>query len=114
MPDKKRLINAACGRENADFVIKRGRVADLFTGRVIVADVLVKDGYIAGVGEYDCENSIDAYGKYVLPGFIDSHVHIESSMVTPPQYARAVMPHGVTTVIADPHEIANVCGKKRT
>ena len=112
MPDKKRLINAACGREKADFVIKRGRVADLFTGRVIVADVLVKDGYIAGVGEYDCENSIDAYGKYVLPGFIDSHVHIESSMVTPPQYARAVMPHGVTTVIADPHEIANVCGKK--
>lgn len=108
---KNTLINTACGREKGDFVIKHGRVADLFTGRVILADVLVKDGYIAGVGDYDCENEIDAYGKYILPGFIDSHVHIESSMVTPPQYAKAVVPHGVTTVIADPHEITNVCGR---
>lgn len=108
---KKTLINTACGREHADFVIKNGTVADVFTGRFIRADILVKDGFIAGVGEYDCETIIDASGKYILPGFIDSHVHIESSMVTPPQYAKAVMPHGVTTVIADPHEIANVCGR---
>lgn len=108
---KKTLINTVCDREKADFVIKNGRVADVFTGRIILADVLVKDGYIAGVGDYDCENVIDAFGKYVLPGFIDSHVHIESSMVTPPQYARAVVPRGITTVIADPHEITNVCGR---
>lgn len=110
MPDKN-LINAALGNEPADFVIKNGIVADVFSGCFTRQDVLVKDGYICGVGKYDCDTVIDASGKYILPGFIDSHLHIESSMVTPPQYANAAVPHGVTTVIADPHEITNVCGK---
>ena len=108
---KKRLIDAAMDRAAADIVIKNGFIADVFTGRFLQCDVLIKDGKICGIGEYDCANIIDASGKYILPGFIDSHLHIESSMVTPPQYAKVVMPHGVTTVIADPHEIANVCGK---
>ncbi len=108
---KKNLINAALGNVTADFVIKNGLVANVFTGEFSKQDVLVKDGCICGVGEYDYDTAVDASGKYILPGFIDSHVHIESSMVTPPQYANAVVPHGVTTVIADPHEITNVCGR---
>ncbi len=110
MPNKN-LIKAALGNLSADFVIKNGIVANVFTGQFIQQDVLVKDGYICGVGEYDCDTVIDASGKYVLPGFIDSHLHIESSMVTPHQYANAAVPHGITTVIADPHEITNVCGR---
>lgn len=107
---KKTLIDAAMGRCSADFVLKNGCIADVFTGRFVPCDVLVKDGMICGVGEYECENTIDVSGKFIIPGLIDSHLHIESSMITPPQYARAAMPHGVTTVIADPHEITNVCG----
>lgn len=107
----KSLIDAAMGRIPADLVLKNGVIADVFTGRFIPCDVLIKDGYICGLGEYDCENSIDVSGKFILPGLIDAHVHIESSMVTPPQYAKAAVPHGVTTVIADPHEITNVCGE---
>lgn len=108
---KKSLIDAAMNRTAADLVIKNGFIADVFTGRFLQCDVLIKDGKICGTGEYDCANTVDASGKYILPGFIDSHLHIESSMVTPQQYAKAVMPHGITTVIADPHEITNVCGK---
>lgn len=111
MKNIKKLINAAMGREDFDFVLKGGNVADVFTGRVITADVAVKDGYICGVGNYDGKNNIDAAGKYILPGFIDSHLHIESSMVTPPEYSNITLPHGVTTAIADPHEITNVCGE---
>ena len=107
----KRLIDAAMGRIPADLVLKNGVIADVFTGRFIPCDVLVKDGYICGLGQYDCDNSIDVSGKFILPGLIDAHLHIESSMVTPPQYARTVVPHGVTTIIADPHEITNVCGE---
>ena len=107
----KRLIDAAMGRIEADLVLKGGIVADVFNGRFIKGDVLIKDGYICGVGKYDCENRVDVSGKYILPGLIDAHLHIESSTVTPPQYARAVVPRGVTTVIADPHEITNVCGE---
>ena len=107
----KRLIDAAMGRIEADLVLKGGIVADVFNGRFIKGDVLIKDGYICGVGKYDCENRVDVSGKYILPGLIDAHLHIESSTVTPPQYARVVVPRGVTTVIADPHEITNVCGE---
>ena len=111
MKNIKKLIDAASGREEIDLVLKNGNVVDVFTGRILKADVAVKDGYICGVGSYDCKNSVDVAGKYVMPGFIDAHLHIESSMVTPPEYARVTLPHGVTTVIADPHEIANVCGE---
>lgn len=107
----KSLINTAMKCEEADLILKNGNVVDVFTGTIQKADVAVKNGIICGVGEYNGKNSIDVTGKYVMPGFIDSHMHIESSMVTPAEYAAAVMPHGVTTVIADPHEITNVCGE---
>jgi adenine deaminase len=111
MKDKKELIMTAMGKTDADLLLKGGYVVDVFTGKVKRSDVLIKNGYICGIGEYSCENSIDISGKYVMPGFIDSHLHIESSMVTPHEYAAITLPHGVTTIIADPHEIANVCGR---
>ena len=110
MENIKTYINTAMRRENGDLILKNGNVVDVFTGTVYKADVIVKNGVICGVGEYSGENEVDVSGKYVMPGFVDSHVHIESSMTTPAEYAKAVMPHGVTTVIADPHEITNVCG----
>lgn len=106
----KSYINTAMCRESGDFILKGGSVVDVFTGTLYKADVIVKHGIICGVGEYSGENEIDVSGKYVMPGFVDAHVHIESSMTSPAEYAKAVMPHGVTTVIADPHEITNVCG----
>ena len=106
-----KYIDTAMGREDADLILKGGNVVDVFTGTVIKADVVIKDGVICGVGEYSGKNEVDVSGNYVLPSFVDAHVHIESSMATPAEYARAVMPHGVTTVIADPHEIANICGE---
>ena len=105
------LIKTALGETEADLILKNGTVYDVFTGDVCVADVAVKDGVICGVGSYSGKNEHDITGKYVLPGFIDAHMHIESSMVTPAEYARVAMPRGVTTVIADPHEITNVCGE---
>lgn len=110
MQNIKAYINTAMCRKKSDFILKNGNVVDVFTGTVYTADVTVKDGIICGVGEYSGENEIDVSGKYVLPGLVDTHVHIESSMTSPAEYAKAVMPHGITTVIADPHEITNVCG----
>lgn len=104
-------IKAAMGEKPADLILKNGRVIDVFSGKILNADVAVIDGKIFGVGEYSGENEVDLQGKYVLPGLIDTHLHIESSMALPAEYAKAVLPHGVTTVIADPHEIANVCGE---
>lgn len=111
MKNKRLLIDTAMRRAEPELVIKNGRVFDVFGGRVVRADVAVSGGYICGVGEYSCANEIDAEGGFVMPGFIDTHLHIESSMVTPPEYIKSVLPRGVTTVIADPHEIANVCGE---
>ena len=108
---KKTYIDTAMERIAPDLILKGGNVVDVFSGRVIKADVIIKDGIICGVGSYSGENEQDVSGKYVMPGFIDSHVHIESSMTQPSEYAKAVMPHGITTVIADPHEITNVCGE---
>ncbi len=105
------LIKTALGETDADLILKNGTVFDVFTGEARTADVVVKDGIICGVGEYSGANEHDVTGKYILPGFIDAHVHIESSMLTPAEYARIVMARGVTTVIADPHEITNVCGE---
>ena len=111
MYDKKTLIDTAMGRTDADIILKNGNIIDVFTGKTIKGDVAVKNGYICGVGEYSGKNELDINGRYIMPGFIDTHVHIESSMVTPPEYIKTVLPHGVTTVIADPHEITNVCGE---
>lgn len=109
---KKTCILTATGKENPDLILKNGNIVDVFTGTVTKGDVLIKDGIICGIGSYSGTNETDVSGKYIMPGFVDSHVHIESSMVSPGEYAKAVMPCGVTTVIADPHEIANVCGEK--
>ncbi|MCE5236789.1 MAG: adenine deaminase [Clostridiaceae bacterium] len=103
------LIQAALeGR--ATYAIKNARVVNVFTGEILEADVAVYEDTIVGVGRFDAEREYDAKGAYLCPGFIDSHVHIESSMVIPPSYARVIMPHGTTGIIADPHEIANVAG----
>jgi len=107
---KKRLIAVANKEELADLVIKNGRVIDVFTKDIFPADVAIVDGVIAAIGSYEGKETVDAAGMYVSPSFIDGHVHIESSMVTPVEFAKVVLPHGVTTVITDPHEIANVSG----
>ncbi|MCC8160472.1 MAG: adenine deaminase [Oscillospiraceae bacterium] len=104
-------ISTAMGHTEPDLILKNGSVIDVFTGGVRKADVAIKDGIICGVGTYSGKNETDVSGKYIMPGFVDAHVHIESSMTAPGEYAKAVMPHGITTVIADPHEITNVCGE---
>lgn len=109
--NKRLYADTAAGREEPDLILKNGNVVDVFGGIIRKADVIVKNGVICGVGKYDGKNIVDVTDKYVMPGFIDAHVHIESSMTVPGEYAKAVMPHGVTTVIADPHEITNVCGE---
>ncbi|MEW9081948.1 adenine deaminase [Caldanaerobacter subterraneus] len=106
----RKMIKVAKGEEKAELVLKNAKVVNVFTNEIITGDVAIYKGEIVGIGEYSGINEIDIKGMYVAPGFIDSHVHIESSKVTPPQFARAVVPRGVTTVIADPHEIANVKG----
>jgi adenine deaminase len=105
-----RRISVASGRESADTVIKNGKIIDVFTGDIIEGDIAIVDGFFAGIGSYEGKTVIDANGYYVSPAFIDGHVHIESSMVTPNEFAKVLLMHGVTTVIADPHEIANVLG----
>lgn len=107
----KNIINSALGNEKADLVIKNGKIIDILNHRIVEGNVAVKEGIIIGLGDYEGIEEIDVKGAYIAPGFIDSHIHIESAMVTPSQYAKAVMPKGVTTIIADPHEIANVRGE---
>lgn len=106
----KKLIDVAAGRIPADTVIKNCKVVDVYNGRIIEGDIALCEDLIAGVGQYDGVKVIDAKGQYAAPGFIDSHIHIESSYVSPEELGRLVVPHGTTTIIADPHEIANVCG----
>lgn len=105
-----RFVRVARGLEKADLVIKNCNYVNVFTGKIDYGDIGICDGYIIGVGNYEGEEEIDLAGRYLCPGLIDGHVHIESSMLTPSGFACAVLPHGTTTVIADPHEIANVCG----
>ena len=106
----KHFVQVAQGKEPAELVLKQGRVFQSFTGEFITADIAIQDGRVAGVGEYTGREEINLDGKYVTPGFVDGHVHIESSMLSPLEFARAVVPQGTTTVITDPHEIANVAG----
>jgi adenine deaminase len=103
-------ISVASGKEPADTVIKNGKIIDVFNGEIIEGDIAIVDGYIVGVGKFEGKNVVDAKGRIVSPAFIDGHVHIESSMVTAAEFAKVLLVHGVTTVIADPHEIANVLG----
>jgi adenine deaminase len=103
-------IAAAAKRAIADIVIKNGRIIDVFNQEIIYGDIAITEGMFVGIGSYEGIITIDAQNRFICPGFIDGHVHIESSMVTPSEFAKVVLPHGVTSVIADPHEIANVSG----
>ena len=107
---KQRIIAVAAGREKADLVLKNAKYLNVFSNEFLCGDIAVVNGLIAAVGKYDGKTEIDVSGKLVLPGFIDAHIHLESSMVTPAEFAKAVVAHGTTTVITDPHEITNVMG----
>lgn len=107
---KQRIIAVAAGREKADLVLKNAKYLNVFSNEFLCGDIAVANGLIAGVGKYDGKTEMDVSGKLVLPGFIDAHIHLESSMVTPAEFAKAVVAHGTTTVITDPHEITNVMG----
>ncbi|MGP4079932.1 adenine deaminase [Pseudalkalibacillus sp. R45] len=106
----KKWIAIANGETPADTVIKNGQIIDVFNLEIIKGDLAIVDGMFVGIGTYKGEQIIDAENRYICPSFIDGHVHIESSMVTPAEFSKVVLPHGVTTVITDPHEIANVSG----
>lgn len=106
----KKLILTAGGARKADTVIKNCKVVNVFSGKIVEGDIALCGDQIAGVGEYEGEVEIDAEGRYAAPGFIDSHIHIESSYLSPEELGRLLVPHGGTTIIADPHEIVNVLG----
>ncbi|MCK9362407.1 MAG: adenine deaminase [Syntrophales bacterium] len=106
----KNLIGVARGLKEPELVLKGGRVVNVFSGEIITADVALYDGIIAGVGSYEGARVIDATGCYIAPGFIDAHMHLESTMLSPQELAKAVIKHGTTAIMADPHEIANVMG----
>ena len=103
-------ISAACGRKKAELVLKHAKIVNVFTETIEEGDVAVEDGMIVGIGAYDGVQEIDLEGKYVAPGLIDGHIHLESSMASPEEFARMVVPHGTAAVVTDPHEIANVAG----
>ena len=105
-------IRVASGNGQADLLIRNGSVVDVFSGQVEKKDVAVYDGTIIGFGHYRARRTIDVQGQFLCPGLIDGHVHVESSMVTIPEFARAVLPHGTTSVVIDPHETANVLGAR--
>ncbi len=110
MPDLARRLAVARGDEHADLVLRGGRVLSVFTREWLETDVAIADGYIAGLGSYDGAEIVDASGRFVVPGFIDAHMHLESTKLLPDEFARLVLPLGTTAVVADPHEIANVLG----
>lgn len=107
---KLRIIDVAAGREKADLVLKNSTYVNVFSGELDTCDIAVCEGLIVGLGSYEGHMEADMTGKVVCPGFIDAHIHLESSLVSPAEFARAVLPHGTTTVITDPHEITNVMG----
>ena len=107
---KQRIISAAAGREAADLVLKNATYVNVFSNELCTTDIAVAEGLIVGMGQYSGKTEVDCTGKIVLPGFLDAHIHLESSLVSPTEFVKAVLPHGTTTVITDPHEIANVMG----
>lgn len=106
----KELIDVSVKNKHADLVFKNANIVNVFTHEIIVADVAIHKGVIVGIGQYDGNKNIDLSGKYMAPGLIDSHIHIESSMLSPEEFSKVIVPRGTTTIIVDPHEIANVCG----
>ena len=107
---KQRIIAAAAGREPADLVLKNATFVNVFSNDLSNMDIAVTEGLIVGMGSYHGREEVDCTGKIVLPGFLDAHIHLESSLVSPTEFVKAVLPHGTTTVVTDPHEIANVMG----
>lgn len=107
---KQRVIEAASGRQKADLVLKNSTYVNVFSNELLTCDIAVANGLIVGLGSYEGEVEYDMTGKIVCPGFVDAHIHLESSLVTPKEFVRATLPHGTTTVITDPHEITNVMG----
>ena len=108
----KEIISTARGEETADLVLKNAKILNVFTRQLEDGDVAIKNGYIVGIGSYKGNLEFDLSGKILTPGLIDGHIHIESSMISPSEFTRAVVPHGTTAVVTDPHEIANVAGKE--
>ena len=110
MPDLSRRLAVARGDEPADLVIRGAKVLSVFTREWLEGDLAIADGYVAGLGDYEGLEVLDAPGKFLVPGFIDAHMHLESSKLLVDEFARLVLPMGTTAVVADPHEIANVLG----
>ena len=110
MPDLARRLAVARGDEPADLVVRGGRVFSAFTREWLETDVAIVDGHVAGLGDYRGDEELDASGRHVVPGFVDAHMHLESSKLLVDEFARLVLPLGTTTVVVDPHEIANVLG----
>jgi len=108
--DLARRLAVARGDERADVVVRGGRVLSVFTREWLDVDVAVADGWIAGLGDYEGQEVVDASGRYVVPGFIDAHMHLESTKLLPDEFARLVLPLGTTAAVLDPHELANVLG----
>ena len=107
---KLRIIEVAAGRADPDLVLKNATYVNVFSNELCQGDIAVAEGLIVGMGAYSGSHEVDVSGKIVLPGFLDAHIHLESSLVSPTEFAKAVLPHGTTTVITDPHEITNVMG----
>lgn len=108
-----KLIDVAAGRKKADLVLKSAKIVDVFQAKILIGDIAISDGYIAGIGgSYQGVEERNYTGKYVAPGFIEAHIHIESSYVSPEEFSRVFIPRGTTTILADPHEIVNVAGLK--
>ena len=109
--DRRRLVRVALGQEAGDLLVRGAQVVQPLTGEVYAADVLVAGGRVAAVGQgFQARRTVEARGAFLAPGFIDAHIHIESSLLTPARFAAAVLPHGTTTVVAEPHEVVNVLG----
>ena len=106
----KRRISAGRGDALADLVLKNARIVNVFTDEIDTADIAISGNCIVGVGTYHGRKEVDLHDKYVCPGLIDGHIHIESSMLCGPAFEQAVLPHGTTAVVTDPHEISNVAG----
>src|SRR5512139_3252747 len=109
--EPQKLIEIARGDKPAAVLLQNANLVNTFTGEIYLTDIAIRRSRIVGIGKgYEAEQEIDLQGKYVAPGYIDAHVHIESSMCVPTEFAKAVIPRGVTSVVTDPHEIANVLG----
>lgn len=107
---KQQIIEVASGRQKAELVLKNATYVNVFSNELCTGDIAVQSGLVAGIGTYEGLRELDMTGKIVCPGFVDAHIHLESSLVSAAEFARAVVPHGTTTVVTDPHEITNVMG----